>query len=196
MDNNKERTDQLFRERLSVYEEIPADQVWDKIASRLEMEKRRKLVYLFLRIAAGMTLLFSLGLGYYLVNNSSHQKARDLVSKQPTSEKSVIIPSNDKRTSNSSDNQSLITSDKSIKNENKPLRANDIHTNLLSENHTYIYKTSSSDAKIAVLTRMSMHEPSLFSVPAPHRLGYRRLSPEEMQEQTAALTADNSENTY
>ena len=41
---------------------------------------------------------------------------------------------------------------------------------------------------------MSMHEPSLFPVPAPHRLGYRRLSQEEMQEQTAALTADNGEN--
>jgi hypothetical protein len=46
MDNNNERTDQFFRERLSVYEEMPVDQVWDKIASRLEVEKRKKLVYL------------------------------------------------------------------------------------------------------------------------------------------------------
>jgi hypothetical protein len=81
MDNNNERTDQFFRERLSVYEEMPADQVWDKIASRLEVEKRKKLIYLFLRIAAGMTLLFSLGLGYHLIYKTGHQKA--LLRKNP-----------------------------------------------------------------------------------------------------------------
>ncbi len=194
MDNNKERTDQFFRERLSVYEEMPADQVWDKIASRLEVEKRKKLVYLFLRIAAGMTLLFSLGLGYHLINKSGHQNAGALVSKPPASEKSVIIPSNREKASNKSDNQSLIATDKPVKNENKSRQTNDIHTSLLSNNHTQLPKTSHPDTKTPALTSMSMHEPSLFMVPAPHRLGYRRLSQEEMQEQTAALTADNSEN--
>ena len=127
MDNNNERTDQFFRERLSVYEEMPADQVWDKIASRLEVEKRRKFIYLFLRIAAGMTLLLSLGLGYHLINKSGHQKAEAFITKPSASEKSVVAPSNPGKASNESDNQSLITADKSLKNESKPLQANDDH---------------------------------------------------------------------
>lgn len=194
MDNNNEKTDQFFRERLLVYKEMPDDQVWDKIASQLEVEKRKKLIFLFLRIAAGMTLLLSLGLGYHLINKSVHQKAEAFITKPSASEKSVVAPSNPGKALNESNNQSLITADKSLKNESKPLQANDNHTYMPNDNHTYLYSASHSESKSTVLTSMSMHEPSLFSVPAPHRLGYRRLSKEEMQEQTAALTADNGEN--
>jgi hypothetical protein len=41
---------------------------------------------------------------------------------------------------------------------------------------------------------MTMRESPLLPVSAPHKLGYRRLSSEELQEQTAALTADLTEN--
>jgi hypothetical protein len=200
MDNNNERTDQFFRERLSVYEEMPVDQVWDKIASRLEIEKRKKFIYLFLRIAAGMTLLFSLGLGYHLIYKSDNQKAEAVITRPSASEKSAVANSGVQKTSNMSENQSLIASDKSLKTESKPQRLNDNHTYL---NNTSLYSTSNpslnnishAETKTPVLTSMTMLEPSLFSVPAPHRLGYRRLSQEEMQEQTAALTANNDENT-
>jgi hypothetical protein len=193
MDNNNERTDQFFRERLSVYEEMPADQVWDKIASRLEVEKRKKLIYLFLRIAAGMTLLFSLGLGYHLIYKTGHQKAEAIMAKPSAAEKSAHAPSNPGKASNASNNQSLIIADKSLENERKLLQVNNNHTDLRNENHTYFYSNARPDLKTPVLTSMSMHGPNLFPVPAPHRLGYRRLSQEELQEQTAALTADNGE---
>jgi hypothetical protein len=193
MDNN-ERTDQFFRERLSVYEEMPVDRVWDKIASQVEVEKRKKLVYLFLRIAAGMTLLLSLGLGYHLIYKSGNHKAEAVITKPSASGKSVFAPSNVEKTSNEANNQSLIAPDKFLKNESKSLQKNDDHTYLLNDNHTYTYNASLSDTKKPVLTSISMREPSLFSVPAPHKLGYRRLSQEEMQEQTAALTASNDEN--
>ncbi len=175
MDNN-ERTDQFFRERLSVYEEMPVDQVWDKIASRLEMEKRKKLIYLFLRIAAGMTLLFSLGLGYHLIYKSGNQKAEAVITKPPVSEKSIIAPSTVEKTSKESNNQSLIASDKFRKNESKSLQKNDYNTYLLNDNHTYTYNATHSDTEKPVLSSMSMRKPSLFQVPAPHKLGYRRLS--------------------
>jgi hypothetical protein len=194
MDNNNERTDQFFRERLSVYEEMPADQVWDKIASRLEVEKRKKLVYLFLRIAAGMTLLLSLGLGYHLIYKQGNQKAGTLVSGYSASEKSVITPPNVDKIPNHSNNQSIISIDKSIKNENKPLQANNIHSSLPGDNPSFITGNSHPDSKTPVLTSLGMREPSLLAVPAPHRLGYRRLSQQEMEELTASLTADNSEN--
>jgi hypothetical protein len=199
MDNNNERTDQFFRERLSVYEEMPVDQVWDKIASRLEVEKRKKLVYLFLRIAAGMTLLFSLGLGYHLIYKSDNQKAEAVITRPSASEKSSVANSGVQKTSNMSENQSLIASDKSLKTESKPQQLNDNHTylyntSLYNTSNPSLNNTSHADSKTPVLTSMTMLEPSLFSVPAPHRLGYRRLSQEEMQEQTAALTANNDEN--
>ncbi len=150
MDNN-ERTDQFFRERLSVYEEMPVDQVWDKIASHLEMEKRKKLIYLFLRIAAGMTLLFSLGLGYHLIYKSGNQKAEAVITKPSVSEKSIIAPSNVEKASNESNNQSLIASDKFRKNESKSLQKNDNHTYLLNDNHTYTYNATHSDTEKPVL---------------------------------------------
>jgi hypothetical protein len=192
--NNNEKTDQFFRERLSVYEEMPVEQVWDKITSHLEMEKRKKLVYLFLRIAAGMTLLFSLGLGYHLIYKSGNQKAEAVITKPSASEKSIVAPANVEKASTESNNQSLIANEKSLKNESESLQKNDDHTYFLNDNHTYTYDAARSDSKRPDLTSMRMREPSPFPVPAPHKLGYRRLSNEEMQEQTAVLIASNGEN--
>ena len=103
MDNNNEKTDRFFRERLAVYEEMPDAQVWDKIASRLEAKKRRKFVYLCLRIAAGMTLLASLGLGYHLVHKSGDQKSVAVNTKTAVSEQSgpCTCPLNLTRSNNS-----------------------------------------------------------------------------------------------
>jgi hypothetical protein len=80
MDNNTERTDQFFKERLGNFEQKPDDQVWEKIASRLGPRSSKMPVYLFIRIAAGMTLLFSLGLGYYLVTRPHEQAIPSIIS--------------------------------------------------------------------------------------------------------------------
>lgn len=199
MDNNNEKTDRFFRERLSVYEEMPADQVWDKIASRLETEKRRKAIFLFLRIAAGMTLLFSLGLGYHLINRSDDQKA--VITKQPGTEKPGIASSEEKN-SNKPEFQSQDNSGKSVDKIAKsatPYNKNTyIHNTTTSSGNTIASSQSrfnaSSGKNSQALASMKMHESSLLAVNAPHRLGYRRLSQEEMQEQTAALTMEENEN--
>jgi hypothetical protein len=200
MDNNKEKTDQFFRERLLVYEEMPADQVWDKISSRLVVEKRKKLIYLFLRIAAGMTLLFSLGLGYHLIYKTGNQKAGAFSTKPSASDKSAIANSNIENTLSGSNNQSHNASGKSLNIGIKPQQQDDkpAYSNSTSLknnlNNSFSSNSSHADEKTTVLSRIAMLEPSPFPVSAPHRLGYRRLSREEMQEQTAALTADNGEN--
>lgn len=211
MEKKNERTDQFFRERLSVYEEMPADKVWDKIASRLQVEKRKKVIYLFVRIAAGMTLLLSLGLGFHLMHKPGFQKSV-AVTGTSVSGKSTIIPSDKENNRIYSDNQSLVTAGKSGKTESAPLLLNENHTNIYSSsskttsnisprtlnnsslNNSSLAQTAHADPNATGLARISMLEPALFPVPAPHRLGYRRLSQEEMMEQTAALTADYDEN--
>ncbi len=82
MEKNMDRIDRFFKERFANFEQKPEDQVWEKIASRLMPDKRKKLAYLFIRIAAGMTLLFSLGLGFYLVNQQDKQVMPIVVSNQ------------------------------------------------------------------------------------------------------------------
>jgi hypothetical protein len=199
MDMNDERTDRFFRERLSVYEEIPGDQVWDKIASRLEVEKRRKLVYLFIRIAAGMTLLLSLGLGYHLIYRSGHQKAVAVNAKTSVPGKPEAAGSNMHKSSSASVNLSLIAADKTSNTESKHQQLNNNRTDTYSallnktSDKSPLINSSPAGSKTTVLARIAMLEPSLLPSPAPHRLGYRRLSREEMQEQTAALMADNNE---
>jgi hypothetical protein len=75
-----------------------------------------------------------------------------------------------------------VEADKSGITENKPLQLNEQATPPVNSYH--------NPASIAGLNR---HEASLFPVPVPQRLGYHRLSKEEMQEQTDALLADNKD---
>ncbi len=116
MDNNNEKTDRFFRERLAVYEETPGNHVWDKISSRLEAEKRRKFVYLFLRIAAGMTLLASLGLGYHLIYKSGDQGSVAVNMKKAATGKTAPAPVNEMNTTGKSNRQIMTAPDKSGNN--------------------------------------------------------------------------------
>jgi hypothetical protein len=185
MDNNIENTDRFFRERMLVFEEIPDDQVWDKIASRLEDKKRRKLIYLSLRIAAGMTLLACLGLGYHFVNQSVNPKSVAVISKTDISEKAGIAPS---------DRSSLNSPVKSGMQKNNALPLNNQPYPAINPTGVTSFTDLNKDLHIVSistgLTPLTMHEASLLPVPLPHRLGYHRLSAEEILEQTAALTAD------
>jgi hypothetical protein len=186
MDINNEKTDQFFRERLSVYEEMPGDQVWDKIASRIEAGKRRKFIYLFLRIAAGMTLLFSLGLGYHLLYKSGNQGIKGLTARTSASEKSVVKQSN-------------IAAGKSLKIEKEPHQLKNKPTYLYStalnsgSDNNAAYQSAPANSKAPVLTALARLVSSPLPVSAPQKLGYRRLSQQEIQEQTAALSTGNDD---
>jgi len=84
MEHNEERIDGLFRERLTNYEQKPDDQVWKKIAEKLGPVRQKNLTYFVIRIAAGMTLLFSLGLGYYLLNRQGKENLPSMIGLQST----------------------------------------------------------------------------------------------------------------
>ncbi len=73
MKNKSEKIDQYFRQRLGQYEELPPEAAWKNITVKLGHTRRKGIVVLIFRIAAGMALLFSLGVGYYLINKTENR---------------------------------------------------------------------------------------------------------------------------
>ncbi len=65
-----DKTDRYFRDRLAGYEQNPPDANWDMIAQKMSKKRKKAMGMLFFKIAAGMALIVSLGVGYYFVNQS------------------------------------------------------------------------------------------------------------------------------
>ena len=76
MENSTEKTDRYFRERLEQFEQSPDDAIWENLARELGHKKKRNLVPVF-RIAAGMTIIMSLGVGGYFITKK--QQPAELV---------------------------------------------------------------------------------------------------------------------
>lgn len=89
MDNNK--TDNYFRERLGNFEQSPPDAGWDNIARKLADRRKKRVFMLVFRIAAGMAILLSTGLGVYLISkqntvvtdNSLQETLSEKIANQP-----------------------------------------------------------------------------------------------------------------
>ncbi len=73
MKNESKNIDRYFKQRFEQFEHPPQDVVWKGIAAKLGHTRKKGLVLLFFRIAAGMTLLLSLGIGYYFVTRTGTQ---------------------------------------------------------------------------------------------------------------------------
>ena len=76
MKEMNENIDGYFKDRLEHFENTPPLAVWDNIADKLGHTRKRKLVFFMSRIAAGIIVIVSIGIGYYfLAKNSSHKLA-------------------------------------------------------------------------------------------------------------------------
>jgi hypothetical protein len=180
MDNNKERTDRFFRERLANFELMPDEHVWENIASRLESVRRKRMVYLFVRIAAGMTLLVSLGLGYYLVNRHAErpvQALKNIPAHQPAAAAHTKSAGYSGTASAAPASAALASAPQSGHPVPTPYQA------------ATAGNSGSNNKAPADLALLSNKQAGIFQVPMPDGLGYRRLSEEEMQEQEASLMA-------
>ena len=71
MKGNSENIDNFFRSKMDSYGEIPEAAVWEGISEKLGHNKKKKLIIFMSKVAAGMLLVVSLGLGYYLLNKKS-----------------------------------------------------------------------------------------------------------------------------
>ncbi len=90
MNAKGENIDRFFRDKLENYEDNPAEVVWDKISEKLGHKKKRTLVIFMSRVAAGITLVVGLGLGYYFLNKDSSEKLAETT--QQAEEKTVTSP--------------------------------------------------------------------------------------------------------
>jgi hypothetical protein len=78
MENKNNTTDKYFRDRLGTFETSPPDTAWDNISQLLRTKKKQRMMLLIFKIAAGMALLISTGLGvYYLTRNQTDISTRN-----------------------------------------------------------------------------------------------------------------------
>lgn len=70
MKNKVEKIDQYFKEHFEQFEQQPPETVWKTVASRLGHQRKKGMIVLIFRVAAGMALLLSLGIAYYFLNRS------------------------------------------------------------------------------------------------------------------------------
>jgi hypothetical protein len=70
MNGSKKNIDRIFKDKLSHFDAEPPAEVWDNIKGKLYLERRRKMIFWFTRVAAGIAVLAALSLTYFLARNS------------------------------------------------------------------------------------------------------------------------------
>ena len=93
MKEKDEHIDRYFKERLEFFEDTPGPEVWNIIEDRLGPGKKRKLVIFMSRVAAGILLAVSLGLGYYLLTKNAPDIFTESVEKTGEQEKEKAVTS-------------------------------------------------------------------------------------------------------
>ncbi len=82
MGSAAENFDAWFKERLETYEETPRAAAWDNIAEKLGHKQKKRILIFIMRIAAGMLLMLSLGLGYYYFTRQDRTVQPTITEKQ------------------------------------------------------------------------------------------------------------------
>jgi hypothetical protein len=80
MENKNKNIERYFKERLESFEHNPPDANWDIIAKKLGHRNKKGLALLILRIAAGMAILISTGIGYYWLTKPSGESKQAVLS--------------------------------------------------------------------------------------------------------------------
>jgi len=80
MEKHSKKIDRYFKERLEQFEQQPLEEVWKHIASKLGHGYKKRTAVLIFRIAAGMALIISLGIGFYLINRNGNQNVSPTLS--------------------------------------------------------------------------------------------------------------------
>lgn len=75
-----ENIDRFFNEHLVNFEQVPPDVNWEKISQRLGHKSRKRAALLILRIAAGMALLLSTGIGVIVLTKPNSKPVTSAIS--------------------------------------------------------------------------------------------------------------------
>jgi len=73
MNAKSENIDRFFKKKLENYEDNPRSVVWANISEKLGHKKKRTLVFFMSRVAAGITLIVALSLGYYFLKRDTSE---------------------------------------------------------------------------------------------------------------------------
>ncbi|MFO7371161.1 MAG: outer membrane beta-barrel protein [Bacteroidales bacterium] len=90
MDNRMENIDRFFNEHLVNFEQVPPDANWEKISQRLGHKPRKRAAILILRIAAGMALLLSTGIGVIVLTKPDSKPGNSAISANQHNEMNSI----------------------------------------------------------------------------------------------------------
>ena len=71
MNGSEKNIDRIFKDKLSHFDAEPPAEVWDNIKGKLYLERRRKMIFWFTRVAAGIAVLAALSLTYFIARNST-----------------------------------------------------------------------------------------------------------------------------
>ncbi|HLO58083.1 MAG TPA: outer membrane beta-barrel protein [Bacteroidales bacterium] len=104
MDNDMNKTDSYFRDRLGGFELSPPESSWEIISRKLAERKKKRIMILVFRIAAGMAILLSTGLGYYWITMKNQQPLmnRQLTRQIPPGKSTMPVTVETERTGTSS----------------------------------------------------------------------------------------------
>ena len=123
MKGNSENIDNFFRSKMDSYGEIPEAAVWEGISEKLGHNKKKKLIIFMSKVAAGMLLVVSLGLGYYLLNKKSSLDYVESIELTRKPEYNKTVTETDKTTK--ATDKTVAASDKTIKATDKTVAASD-----------------------------------------------------------------------
>ncbi len=143
MKKNENNIENLFKEGLYNYEISPPEEVWDGISNQLKKKKSRKLIILWYRIAAGMTIfLTSVWFITHIVFNEKNINKTNEISEQIIKEEIATPKYSNKNNSTSefqkTDNQNKnlgSAKQQTIEASNKSKQKEDLTKNNETINH-------------------------------------------------------------
>lgn len=96
MAEEKNHMDQIFRDRLRNFTPEPPPEIWDAVKSEIPAREKKRTLFVYWQIAAGMALLVSLGIAFYSLSdfdkNKQTAQTKSGEIKSNIDEDTVILP--------------------------------------------------------------------------------------------------------
>ncbi len=98
MEEKRHHMDDIFRNKLKDFRREPPEDLWMSIRENMAAEKKKRILLLFMRAAAGVALILATGLGYhYLGHHGPTHTTVPLASQKEQMRQSASTPSTSDR---------------------------------------------------------------------------------------------------
>ena len=120
--------DNIFSNKLRNFEKIPPEDIWTSISGNLRKQKSRSLYLLAWKIAAGIAILITTGIGWYFINEKI-DTGRDIIAEKLTERELKITEENELPVNKPDVDANQFNSETGISIENVPYLKKDIDKN-------------------------------------------------------------------